>query len=51
MRSRGGKIVCENESLPTQKSLSRLRKLVVSVEITVLKAQGVTAGCFWEMEG
>lgn len=50
MCSSGGKIVCENESLPTQKSLHRFCKLVVRVEITRLKAQGLTARGFWEME-
>lgn len=47
--SSGGKIICENESLPTQESLSHFCKLVVRVEITHLNAQGVTAGGFWEM--
>lgn len=49
MHSSGGKVICENESLPTQENLSNFCKSILRVDITRLNAQGVTAGAFWEV--
>jgi len=49
VRSSGGNIAGEEESLPAQESLRRGGRLVVRVEVTHVNARAATAGGFWEM--